>query len=101
MWCLEPQEVSTGRVIVLSESFQLCMQCSPNISHLHKSSKYLQLGFVKFIHFSSLISSSGIVQLDQRNNTLIEMEIFQDGPFEIADVLKSVPANSYLGEYIC
>lgn len=46
----------------------------------------------------SLTSSSGIVQVDQRNNTLVEMEIFQDGPFEFVKELKSLPANSYLGE---
>ncbi|XP_037542084.1 integrin alpha-6 [Nematolebias whitei] len=39
----------------------------------------------------------GIVQVDQRNNTLVEMEIFEDGPYEVVNELNSLPANSYLG----
>lgn len=45
-----------------------------------------------------LISSSGIVQVGQRNSTLVEMEIFDDGPYEVVKELSFLPANSYLGE---
>ncbi|KAM3608148.1 uncharacterized protein V6R79_020089 [Siganus canaliculatus] len=35
----------------------------------------------------------GIVRMEQKNNTLLEMGIFDDGPYEVGDM----PANSYLG----
>ncbi|XP_061588011.1 integrin alpha-6-like isoform X2 [Cololabis saira] len=45
----------------------------------------------------------GIVRLEQKNNTLLEMGIYDDGPFEAGDEneknpdLIPAPANSYLG----
>ncbi|KAK2822245.1 hypothetical protein Q5P01_022310 [Channa striata] len=45
----------------------------------------------------------GVVRLEQKNNTLLEMDIFDDGPFETGDEremnpdLVPTPANSYLG----
>ncbi|KAI7809076.1 putative integrin alpha-6, partial [Triplophysa rosa] len=45
----------------------------------------------------------GIVRVEQKNNTLLEMGFFDDGPFEVGDEnrldpnLVPVPANSYLG----
>lgn len=45
----------------------------------------------------------GIVRIEQRNDTFIEMGIFDDGPFELGDEneknpnLIPAPANSYLG----
>uniref|UniRef100_A0A8C2KSS9 Integrin subunit alpha 6 n=1 Tax=Cyprinus carpio TaxID=7962 RepID=A0A8C2KSS9_CYPCA len=46
----------------------------------------------------------GIVRVEQKNNTLLEMGLFDDGPYEVGDEnrldpnLVPVPANSYLGE---
>ncbi|XP_028847200.1 integrin alpha-6 isoform X2 [Denticeps clupeoides] len=45
----------------------------------------------------------GIVRVEQKNNTLLEMGLYDDGPYEVGDehsldpVLVPVPANSYLG----
>ncbi|XP_035531993.1 integrin alpha-6 isoform X2 [Morone saxatilis] len=40
----------------------------------------------------------GVVRVEQKNNTLVEMEVFDDGPYEVKDEnLLSLPANSYLG----
>uniref|UniRef100_A0A7N5ZV55 Integrin alpha-2 domain-containing protein n=1 Tax=Anabas testudineus TaxID=64144 RepID=A0A7N5ZV55_ANATE len=45
----------------------------------------------------------GVVRLEQKNNTFLEMDIFDDGPFETGDEsemnqnLVPAPANSYLG----
>ncbi|XP_037645331.1 integrin alpha-6 isoform X1 [Sebastes umbrosus] len=45
----------------------------------------------------------GIVRVEQKNNTLLEMGVYDDGPFEVGDEhllnpeLVPVPANSYLG----
>ncbi|XP_035030924.1 integrin alpha-6 isoform X1 [Hippoglossus stenolepis] len=45
----------------------------------------------------------GIVRLEQKNNTLLEMGVYDDGPYEVGDEqywnpdLVPVPANSYLG----
>ncbi|XP_035526753.1 integrin alpha-6-like isoform X1 [Morone saxatilis] len=45
----------------------------------------------------------GVVRLEQRNDTLLEMGIYDDGPFEVGDQteknpdLVPAPANSYLG----
>ncbi|KAI2660361.1 Integrin alpha-6 [Labeo rohita] len=45
----------------------------------------------------------GIVRVEQKNNTLLEMGFFDDGPYEVGDEnrldpnLVPVPANSYLG----
>ncbi|KAG7501776.1 integrin alpha-6 isoform X1 [Solea senegalensis] len=45
----------------------------------------------------------GIVRVEQKNNTLLEMGIYDDGPYEVGDEdllnpeLVPVPANSYLG----
>lgn len=44
------------------------------------------------------------MRVEQKNNTLLEMGFFDDGPFEVGDEnrldpnLVPVPANSYLGE---
>uniref|UniRef100_A0A3Q3LFW3 Integrin, alpha 6a n=1 Tax=Mastacembelus armatus TaxID=205130 RepID=A0A3Q3LFW3_9TELE len=45
----------------------------------------------------------GIVRAEQKNNTLLEMGVYDDGPYEVGDEhllnpeLVPVPANSYLG----
>lgn len=45
----------------------------------------------------------GIVRVEQKNNTLLEMGIYDDGPYEVVDEnhlnheLVRLPANSYLG----
>ncbi|KAM5279999.1 integrin alpha-6 isoform 3-T3 [Ctenodactylus gundi] len=45
----------------------------------------------------------GIVRVEQKNNTLFDMNIFEDGPYEVGgetdhdESLVPVPANSYLG----
>ncbi|KAM3865973.1 integrin alpha-6-like [Diretmus argenteus] len=45
----------------------------------------------------------GVVRVEQKNNTLLEMGFYDDGPFEVGDEnildpeLVPVPANSYLG----
>uniref|UniRef100_A0AAQ5XLT1 Integrin alpha-2 domain-containing protein n=1 Tax=Amphiprion ocellaris TaxID=80972 RepID=A0AAQ5XLT1_AMPOC len=46
----------------------------------------------------------GIVRVEQKNTTLLEMEVYDDGPYEVGNEQSSnpelvpVPANSYLGE---
>uniref|UniRef100_A0A7N6A5N5 Integrin alpha-2 domain-containing protein n=1 Tax=Anabas testudineus TaxID=64144 RepID=A0A7N6A5N5_ANATE len=48
----------------------------------------------------------GIVRVEQKNNTLLEMGVYDDGPYEVGDEnvlnpeLVPVPANSYLGKYL-
>lgn len=43
--------------------------------------------------------------MEQKNNTLLEMGFYDDGPYEVGDEsrldpeLVPVPANSYLGEF--
>eukprot|EP00066_Takifugu_rubripes_P018741 XP_011608007.1 PREDICTED: integrin alpha-6 isoform X1 [Takifugu rubripes] len=45
----------------------------------------------------------GIVRMEQKNNTLLEMGVYDDGPYEVGDEhllnpdLVPLPANSYLG----
>uniref|UniRef100_A0AAQ5ZCT6 Integrin alpha-2 domain-containing protein n=1 Tax=Amphiprion ocellaris TaxID=80972 RepID=A0AAQ5ZCT6_AMPOC len=45
----------------------------------------------------------GIVRVEQKNTTLLEMEVYDDGPYEVGNEQSSnpelvpVPANSYLG----
>ncbi|RXM27084.1 Integrin alpha-6 [Acipenser ruthenus] len=45
----------------------------------------------------------GVVRVEQRNNTLVDLGILEDGPYEVGDEtrfdenLVPVPANSYLG----
>ncbi|XP_008276936.1 integrin alpha-6 isoform X1 [Stegastes partitus] len=45
----------------------------------------------------------GVVRVEQKNNTLLEMGVYDDGPYEVGDEhllnaeLVPVPANSYLG----
>lgn len=56
------------------------------------------------LNFSSLPFSAGMVRVEQRNKTLVDMEVYDDGPYEVGDEslsdpdLVPVPANSYLGE---
>lgn len=60
-----------------------------------------------FCHLSSsylCFSLEGIVRLEQKNDTLLEMGIYDDGPFEAGDEreknpeLVPAPPNSYLGK---
>lgn len=50
--------------------------------------------------------ASGVVRLEQRNNTLMEMGYYDDGPYEVKYITPeglddvAVPANSYLGVFI-
>lgn len=59
--------------------------------------------FIDFYHFIPL----GIVRVEQRNNTFFDMDIFEDGPYEVGgetdrdESLVPVPANSYLGRNEC
>lgn len=45
------------------------------------------------------------MRVEQKNNTLLEMGFYDDGPYEVGDesrldpVLVPVPANSYLGGF--
>ncbi|CAM4606917.1 unnamed protein product [Leuciscus chuanchicus] len=54
------------------------------------------------VHTSVQTSRFGIVRVEQKNNTLLEMGLFDDGPYEVGDEnrldpsLVPVPANSYL-----
>lgn len=54
---------------------------------------------VVVFHFIPL----GIVRVEQKNNTFFDMNIFEDGPYEVGgetdhdESLVPVPANSYLG----
>lgn len=54
--------------------------------------------------YSKMNISAGIVRVEQKNNTLLEMGVYDDGPYEVGDEhllnpeLVPVPANSYLGE---
>lgn len=70
------------------------------------------MGFASFYckpHFSCLnppclLSPPGVVRLEQKNDTFLEMGIYDDGPFEAGDEneknpdLVPAPANSYLGK---
>lgn len=55
--------------------------------------------FFCFCHFIPV----GIVRVEQKNNTFFDMNIFEDGPYEVGgetdhdESLVPVPANSYLG----
>lgn len=52
----------------------------------------------------NVCSPAGMVRLEQRNNTFLEMGIYDDGPFEVGDEnvknpnLVPTPSNSYLGK---
>lgn len=59
---------------------------------------------------SHVLILTGIVRVEQKNNTLLEMGFYDDGPYEVGDEsrldpeLVPVPANSYLGKfklYVC
>lgn len=58
--------------------------------------------FVVFVVVFHLIPL-GIVRVEQKNNTFFDMNIFEDGPYEVGgetdhdESLVPVPANSYLG----
>uniref|UniRef100_A0A8C8CYS5 Integrin alpha-2 domain-containing protein n=1 Tax=Oncorhynchus tshawytscha TaxID=74940 RepID=A0A8C8CYS5_ONCTS len=49
----------------------------------------------------------GMVRIEHKNNTLLEMRSYKDGPYEVGDEnqlnpdLVPVPPNSYLGRYPC
>lgn len=51
-----------------------------------------------------MCSPAGLVRLEQKNDTLLEMGIYDDGPFEVGDEsikdanLVPTPPNSYLGK---
>lgn len=55
-------------------------------------------------HPPAVLLSVGIVRMEQKNNTLLEMEVYNDGPYEVSDEnllnpdLVPLPANSYLGK---
>lgn len=60
---------------------------------------HLHFFVVVFYHLIPL----GIVRVEQKNNTFFDMNIFEDGPYEVGgetdhdESLVPVPANSYLG----
>lgn len=93
MWCLEHQELTTGKVPNTGYS-------ETRVSHSFKAC----LSVLILIYCTLLASSVGIVRVEQKNNTLLEMEVYDDGPYEVGDEhllnpeLVPVPANSYLGE---
>lgn len=60
--------------------------------------------YLYLILFRVISRPSGVVRLEQKNDTFLEMGIYDDGPFEAGDEneknpdLVPAPANSYLGE---
>lgn len=67
--------------------------CQPDLSSLNSS-----------VCSSRLLSPPGVVRMEQRNDTLLELGVYDDGPFEVGDEndknpeLVPAPANSYLGK---
>lgn len=66
--------------------------------------KSIRCCYLSVCFHSELNISAGIVRVEQKNNTLLEMGVYDDGPYEVGDenLLRPefvpVPANSYLGE---
>lgn len=87
-WCLELLELITGKVRVERRPPVFC------------SIKFN----ARVRNISSATFSAGMVRVEQRNKTLVDMEVYDDGPYEVGDEnlsdpdLVPVPANSYLGE---
>ena len=59
-----------------------------------------------FTPHSLSTTTAGIVRVEQKNNTLLEMGFYDDGPYEVGDenrldpALVPVAANSYLGRFL-
>lgn len=64
----------------------------------------MQLHSSAWVIAPNICSPAGMVRLEQRNNTFLEMGIYDDGPFEVGDEnvenpnLVPTPPNSYLGK---
>ncbi|KAI5621130.1 integrin alpha-6 isoform X1 [Silurus asotus] len=118
-----PQESRdiTGRCYVLSQDFSIDGQSDEDGGNWkfcegrargHERFGACQQGlaatFTKDYHYlifgaPGAYNWKGIVRVEQKNNTLLEMGFYDDGPYEVGDEsrlnpeLVPVPANSYLG----
>ena len=77
---------------------------SSTLLSLHPSSfLFFLLPFTPILSSSLHPCPAGIVRVEQKNDTLADMGIYSDGPYEVGDEnrqdenLVPVPANSYLG----
>lgn len=86
-WCLQKKFFSAHSTV-----HTLLILEKPCIVHLY------------LILFRVVSSASGVVRLEQKNDTFLEMGIYDDGPFEVGDEneknpdLVPAPPNSYLGK---
>ncbi|XP_048835211.1 integrin alpha-6-like isoform X1 [Brienomyrus brachyistius] len=111
----------TGRCYVLSQDLTINPKADEDGGswkfcdgrpRTHEMFGYCQQGlsatFTKDYHYlvfgaPGAYNWKGIVRAEQRNSTLVEMNIFEDGPYEVGDEnsfnpsLVPVPPNSYLG----
>ncbi|XP_062862755.1 integrin alpha-6 [Trichomycterus rosablanca] len=111
----------TGRCYVLSQDFSIDTQSDEDGGNWkfcegrtrgHERFGACQQGlaatFTKDYHYvifgaPGAYNWKGIVRAEQKNNTLLEMGFYDDGPYEVGDEsrldpdLVPVPANSYLG----
>uniref|UniRef100_A0A671YR48 Integrin subunit alpha 6 n=1 Tax=Sparus aurata TaxID=8175 RepID=A0A671YR48_SPAAU len=111
-----PQESRdiTGRCYVLSQDLTINKDAEDEgdwnscegRARGHEMFGYCQQGlaatFTKDYHYvvfgaPGAYNWKGIVRVEQKNSTLIEMGVFDDGPYEVGDELVPLPANSYLG----
>ncbi|KAM9343502.1 integrin alpha-6 isoform 2-T3 [Pholidichthys leucotaenia] len=112
--------VVTGRCYVLSQNLTINPSDSDGgdwnfcegRQRSHERFGYCQQGvsatFTKDYHYvvfgaPGAYNWKGIVRMEQKNNTLIEMGVYDDGPYEVGDEFQlnpdrvPLPANSYLG----
>ncbi|XP_046693527.1 integrin alpha-6b isoform X2 [Silurus meridionalis] len=118
-----PQESRdiTGRCYVLSQELKIdestgdeggdwsfCEGRSRGHERFGSCQQGLSVTFTRDYHYlvfgaPGAFNWKGVVRLEQKNNTLIEMGIYDDGPYEIKYTTPealdevAVPANSYLG----
>ncbi|KAM7407449.1 hypothetical protein PAMA_003259 [Pampus argenteus] len=123
MFVNTPQESHdiTGRCYVLSQDLTIDLASDEDGGNWkfcegrargHEMFGYCQQGlaatFTKDYHYlvfgaPGAYNWKGIVRVEQKNNTLLDMGIYDDGPYEVGDEnllnreLVPVPANSYLG----
>ncbi|XP_066542093.1 integrin alpha-6 [Hoplias malabaricus] len=116
----ESQDI-TGRCYVLSQDLSIDIQSDEDGGNWkfcegrargHERFGVCQQGlaatFTKDYHYvifgaPGAYNWKGVVRMEQKNNTLLEMGFYDDGPYEVGDEsrlepnLVPVPANSYLG----
>ncbi|KAG5852633.1 integrin alpha-6 isoform X2 [Anguilla rostrata] len=118
-----PQESRdiTGRCYVLSEdlsidpnsdedggNWKFCEGRARGHERFGSCQQGLSATFTKDYHYvvfgaPGAYNWKGVVRVEQKNSTLLELGIFDDGPYEVGDenrldqALVPVPANSYLG----